>query len=185
VNLFCPDDSVTRAQMAIFIIRARYGAAFAFDYTPAPYFADVPTGAFGFDYIQRMRADSITSGCTATTYCPNEYVTRGDMAIFIMRGGFNQLLPSTEPVIVSVSPATLTPGGAASFTITGLNTTFEQGITGIAPVDGVTFGPVTVSSPTSLTVQATAASTAQLQPVSLLAITASQEAVLPNGLTIQ
>jgi hypothetical protein len=94
VGLFCPDDSVTRAQMAVFIIRARYGSTAMFDYLPTPLFTDVLSNAFAFIYIQRMKMDSITSGCTVTTYCPDNPVTRGDMAIFVMRGGYNDLLPA-------------------------------------------------------------------------------------------
>ena len=92
-NLYCPNDSVTRAQMAVFIIRARYGATTAFDYTQTPYFTDVPTGAFAFNSIQRMKEDNITSGCSATTYCPGNPVTRGDMAIFMMRGALRSTAP--------------------------------------------------------------------------------------------
>ena len=46
----------------------------------------------------------ITSSCGPTTYCPGDPVTRGQMAVFLMRGALNQLLPAGTPVIVSVSP---------------------------------------------------------------------------------
>ena len=62
-----------------------------------PYFTDVPSGAFGFAWIQRMREENITSGCTV----------RGDMAIFLMRGAFNQFLPAGTPVVSKISPSTL------------------------------------------------------------------------------
>ncbi|MEO8959759.1 MAG: hypothetical protein ABI304_12500 [Rudaea sp.] len=42
-----------------------------------------------------------------------------------------------------------------------------------------------MTSPTSLTVQLTAAADAVAQPYSLLAITGAEQAVLPNGLTLQ
>ena len=35
-----------------------------------------------------------------TTYCPSSPVIRGDMAIFLMRGAFNQFLPAGTPVIM-------------------------------------------------------------------------------------
>jgi hypothetical protein len=55
-----------------------------------------------------MKLDGITGGCgNGTTYCPGSPVIRGDMAIFIMRGAFNQLLPAGAPVIASISPSTL------------------------------------------------------------------------------
>lgn len=42
-----------------------------------------------------------------------------------------------------------------------------------------------MNSPTSLTVQLTAAATATPQPASIDAITGAEEAVLPNGLSMQ
>jgi hypothetical protein len=109
-SLFCPNDATSRAEIAVFIIRARYGATANFDYPATPYFTDVAPTDFGFSWIQRMKLDNITSGCTATTYCPDNIVSRGDAAIFIMAGEFNQLLPANTPVLSAIDPATLTHG---------------------------------------------------------------------------
>ena len=132
-----------------------------------------------------MKMDGITNGCTTTTYCPTDAVTRGEMAIFIMRGAFNQFLPAGTPVISSISPSTLAVGGSGTFTITGVNTNFVQGTTVLSPIPGVTIGTITVNSATSLTVQLSAAANAVAQPYSVLAITGSEQAVLPNGLVVQ
>jgi hypothetical protein len=186
--LYCPSGTVTRDQMAVFLIRARYGATTPFTWNTTPYFADVPSTAFAFNYIQRMYQDGITTGCTTSplNYCPGNPADRGDMAIFVMRGGFNQLLPPAEPVIVSISPATLSPGTTATFTITGANTTFLQDATTLvfSAASGVTVNSIVVTSPTSMQVSLTA-SPAALGPVSIYEQTEPQEAVLPNGLTIQ
>jgi hypothetical protein len=181
---YCPNDPVTREQMAVFLVRARLGLN-TFTFPPTPSFMDEPTTSFGFPWVQRMKLEGITAGCAANLYCPDATVTRGDMAIFIMRGAFNQLLPAGTPVIAQISPSTLTHGTSATFTITGTNTNFFLGTTHLSPIPGVTIGAINVTSPTSMTVQLTAASGAALQPYSILAITASQEAVLPNGLLIQ
>ncbi len=186
---FCPSENITRNEMAIFIINARLGAGLPFEFPSTPYFTDVPTGAFAFDQIQRMRQDNITSGCSATQFCPSENVTRGDMAIFIMRGEFNQLLPAGTPVITSVTPNTLAPGQGATLTITGVNTSFQQGLSLVNPIPGVTFSTPTVTSPTSLTVSAVVSDSATAQPwpieVSTGTQTGSQNAVLPNSFVIQ
>ena len=173
--------------MAIFIIRARYGATTVFTYPQTPYFADVLQGQFGFAWIQRMKEDNITSGCAPTAYCPSNTVVRGDMAIFIMRGGFNDLLPATEPVVTSITPSTLTHGTTGTYTITGLNTTFQQGFTQLvfAPNAGITVNAITVTGPTTMDVSLTAAPTALLQPASIYEQTEPEETVLPNGLVIQ
>ncbi len=194
---FCPTGQVTRDQMAVFIVRARYGANTNFTYNTTPYFVDVPANDFAFKWVQRMKQDNVTSGCGVGAYCPNSPVTRGDMAVFVMRGGFNQLLPATEPIITSVSPATLPVGGSGTFTVTGLNTNFVQGVTTVLPVGGggvgaagqpttsLTGSNVTVISPTQLTVTLTATPGAPAQPEAVYVQTGAQEAVAPNSVVVQ
>ena len=122
---------------------------------------------------------------TLPTFCPNQSVTRAEMAVFMMVGLFDQFLPAGTPMITGISPSTLGVGTSGIFTITGVNTSFAQGTTTISPIPGVTIGTITVNSPTSLTVQLTAAADAVAQPYSIVAITGSEQDVLPNGLVIQ
>src|SRR6185437_350960 len=98
-------------------------------------FDDVtPTGSeqIFYPYIQELKEIGITSGCTATSYCPQEAVTRSQMAVFLLRAGFNTLLSSTSPLITQLSPTNGAPG-TPSFTLTikGVNTNFLQGSTTI------------------------------------------------------
>src|ERR1022692_4498223 len=79
-----------------------------------------------FPWIQQMKQFGITSGCTAPTYCPDDPVTRGQMAVFIMRSGFNLLLPANIPVVAWASPASSSTGKAAFVTIVGQNTNFKR-----------------------------------------------------------
>ncbi len=181
---YCPNDNVTRGQMAVFIILARYGSL-EFDYPATPYFSDVTTASVGgfFKYIQRMKQDNITSGCTPTTYCPDQNVTRDQMAVFLMVGGFNLAAPTT-PVLRSASPATGGLGETINVTLTAANTHFVEGTTTVTAGAGITVGTVTVYSATSVTAQLTIASNATPNPVSLLVTTGTEEVVLPNGFTI-
>ena len=83
---YCPDSVVTRAQMAIFLLKARNGSG----YTPPAVgvstgFADVATDAFGAAFIKQLVADGITAGCGGGNYCPNDSVTRAQMAVFLVR----------------------------------------------------------------------------------------------------
>lgn len=55
--MFCPDDTLTRGQMAKFLMIALYGDNFS--YNPTPYFTDVPPSHLLFKYIQRLRQDNI------------------------------------------------------------------------------------------------------------------------------
>jgi hypothetical protein len=56
--------------------------------SPAPAtatFTDVPTTHTFFQAVEAVKAAGITTGKTATTYAPDEAVTRGQMAAFLAR----------------------------------------------------------------------------------------------------
>jgi hypothetical protein len=83
-GMYCPSSYVTRRQMAAFLERVKRAA----NYNPVAagnVFADVPAGAQFAGYIEALKADGITSGCTATTYCPDDPVRRDQMAKFILK----------------------------------------------------------------------------------------------------
>lgn len=83
---FCPSEVVTRRSMAGFIERALRGAL-----TPPPVylggFQDVVAGSFNANYIQGLVDDRITAGCNVdpALYCPDNPVTRAQMAVFLWR----------------------------------------------------------------------------------------------------
>jgi len=82
--VYCPEDPVTRAQMAIFLLRAKHGAT----YTPPPatgLFWDVPTTYWAANWIEQLSAEGITSGCGGGNYCPDNNVSRAEMAVFLVR----------------------------------------------------------------------------------------------------
>ena len=39
----------------------------------------------GYDFINDFSTRHITSGCAGGNYCPNDQVTRGQMAVFLVR----------------------------------------------------------------------------------------------------
>jgi hypothetical protein len=82
---YCPNDPVTRDQMAAFILRSL--GEFS---PPAPAsqrFADVPPSNVFYNFIDRMAVLNITLGCTPDhlSYCPGNPVTRQEMAAFLVR----------------------------------------------------------------------------------------------------
>ncbi len=85
---YCPDNSVTRAQMAVFLLKAKYGSA----YTPPPatgtVFTDVPVTHFFAAWIEQLAAEGITGGCGPGLYCPNNPVTRAQMAVFLLKARY-------------------------------------------------------------------------------------------------
>ena len=96
-RMYCPNENITRGQMAVFIVTAIEGGN-SFTYTTTPYFTDVPSSNPFFKFIQKLKDLGITSGCTATTYCPGDPVTRGQMAVFIITARYGAIpysYPST------------------------------------------------------------------------------------------
>ncbi len=105
-GLFCRDAPVSRAQMAVFLLKAEYGSG----YTPPPctgVFADVaclPTPAFAVDWIEQLAAEGITGGCGGGNFCPDAPVTREQMAVFLLKSehGSAYVPPSCVGVFADV-----------------------------------------------------------------------------------
>ena len=78
---FGPDDSVTRGETATFLWR--------YDEQPAAtitgVFTDVAPGSFYEVAVYWMLDEGITTGKTATTFAPNESVTRAEFSAFLWR----------------------------------------------------------------------------------------------------
>jgi len=51
----------------------------------SPTFNDVPTNHPFFQYIEALSKSGITGGCGAGNYCPDNPVTRGQMAVFLAK----------------------------------------------------------------------------------------------------
>ena len=82
---FCPLNPVRRDQMAVFLLKGKYGSTF----TPPPARATSPTSPARrpyADWVEKLAADEITGGCGPTTYCPLNIVNRGQMAAFLVKG---------------------------------------------------------------------------------------------------
>ena len=76
---YCPNDSVTRGEMATFLTRA-----FDLPWTSQDFFTD-DEGLAHEGAINRLAKSGITTGCSTTRFCPNRLVTRGQMASFLAR----------------------------------------------------------------------------------------------------
>ena len=78
---YCPDDSVTRAQMAVFLTRA-----FELPEAPDAGFGDIGD-SFARQQINALASAGITGGCggDSPSYCPDDVVTRGQMAVLPAR----------------------------------------------------------------------------------------------------
>ena len=102
---YCPAASVTRAQMAVFLLKAEHGAG----WTPPPatggVFGDVPAGSLAAAWIEALAAEGITGGCGGGDYCPSSPVLRQQMAVFLLKAehGASYVPPSCAGTFDDVS----------------------------------------------------------------------------------
>lgn len=87
---FCPYETVNREQMASFLVRA-----FDLDAGSPAGFIDISSSVHS-DSINALAAARITAGCStdSSEFCPDERVTRGQMASFLARA--KELVPLPE-----------------------------------------------------------------------------------------
>jgi ELWxxDGT repeat protein len=81
---YCPETSVTRAQMAVLLSGARGGGA-----PPAATgtrFQDVPADYWAAPWIEQLAAEGIVGGCSTdpSLYCPDRVLTRAEMAVLLV-----------------------------------------------------------------------------------------------------
>jgi len=90
---YCPEDPVTRGQMAAFLDRS-----VGFPTATDDYFGDDNNSIFE-NNINRIAEAGVTRGCNPpanTMYCPDRSITRGEMATLLVRS-FPDLVPDEAP----------------------------------------------------------------------------------------
>ena len=85
---FCPNINVTRDQMAVFLLRAKYGAAYTPPAATGALFADVPSAYWAAAWIEQLSREGISGGCGSRNFCPGGLVTRDQMAVFLLRAKY-------------------------------------------------------------------------------------------------
>jgi hypothetical protein len=84
---YCPTDATTRAQMAVFVLKAAEGSG----YTPpacvagSELFGDIPAGNPFCPFIEELSRRGVVVGCGGGNYCPDDPTTRGQMPVFSLR----------------------------------------------------------------------------------------------------
>jgi hypothetical protein len=81
---YCRNDAVRRDQMAVFLLKAEHGSAYA---PPActGVFPDVPCPGPFTDWVEQLAVEGVTAGCGGGDYCPLSFVTRAQMAVFLLK----------------------------------------------------------------------------------------------------
>jgi len=82
---YCPDTAVTRAQMAVFILKTLEGSTYTPPAATGTVFGDVGSGDFAAAYIEDLYNRGISAGCGGGNYCPTSNITREQMAVYVTR----------------------------------------------------------------------------------------------------
>ncbi len=112
---FCPKDYVSRRDMARYLERLKHRGEPGWS-PPAPSdarrpFDDLPKSSSDAGWIYQLADDQITRGCNpdGTAFCPDAFVPREQMAAFLIRLEYNDLVKQgREGDIPIADPADLT-----------------------------------------------------------------------------
>jgi len=91
-------------------------------------FTDVPTTNPFYAKIETLLHNGITAGCGATTYCPAEPVSRGQMALFVARGMTGNPVAIPAQGHVQGSAYDCSAGGVSLFTDVAPTDSFCKGV---------------------------------------------------------
>jgi hypothetical protein len=82
---YCVDAPVSRAQMAVLLLKGKHGLCYTPPAATGTVFGDVHSGDFAADWIEALAAEGITGGCGGGNYCPQNPVRRDQMAAFLLK----------------------------------------------------------------------------------------------------
>lgn len=85
--MYCPATSVTREEMAVFIVVALdLAMGTTLTYPTTAYFEDVTSSSPYFPFVQRIAQLGITVGCSSSPpmFCPTNTITQEEMAVFMV-----------------------------------------------------------------------------------------------------
>ncbi len=82
---YCPAAPLTRAAMAVLLLKTEHGSAFVPPPATGNVFGDVPADAFAAAWIEQLAAEGITAGCGAGNFCPDATVSRAQAAALVVR----------------------------------------------------------------------------------------------------
>lgn len=103
-GMYCPAGRVTRAQMAVLVLKTKYGWG---NPPPPPctgVFGDVACPSTYADWIEFLYSIGISAGCGGGNYCPDTDVTRGQFAVILLkaRHGWDVVPPPCQGIFTDV-----------------------------------------------------------------------------------
>ena len=79
-----PENNVTRAEMAVFLLKAEHGSSFTPPAASGGAFGDIE-GHWAEAWIEQLKFEGITSGFPDGTFRPENTATRAEMAVFLVQ----------------------------------------------------------------------------------------------------
>jgi hypothetical protein len=142
---YCPGNTVTREQMAVFLLVAKEGKSYTPPACTTPRFTDVPCSSPFAPWINELVARGVVAGCGSGKFCPDNPVTRGQMAVLLLA-----TLEGTGYAPPACTTARFLDVPCSSPLAPWINELVERGITAgcgasqYCPATAVTRGPMSV-----------------------------------------
>ena len=135
-GLYCRNNPVTRAQMAVFLLKGLLGSSYIPPAATGAIFADVHIGDFAADWIEDLYNRGITGGCGNGNYCPGSPVTRQQMAVFLLKTEHGSSY--TPPNCLGVFDDVACPSTFADW----IEQLYAEGITGGCSTNPLLYCPI-------------------------------------------
>lgn len=121
---FCPTAAMSRASVAVFLLRGKNGGVYQPPPATGDVFADVPIGSAAADFIEELAREGVTAGCGGGDYCPDASLTRAQTAVLFlkMEHGADYAPPPATGTIFADVPAD-------AFAASWIEQLFAEGIT--------------------------------------------------------
>lgn len=83
--IFCPGHLLTRAELAILLLRARYGITYVPPPATGQIFADVPASHWAGRWIEQLYREGITAGCSLNPrqFCDRRNISAWELNVFV------------------------------------------------------------------------------------------------------
>ncbi|MBF0369869.1 MAG: S-layer homology domain-containing protein [Magnetococcales bacterium] len=89
---FCPSRDITRSEMAIFLLRTKYGSDYSPPSATGTVFGDISSDYWAGAFIEQLDTEGwaddtldTTRECDDGNFCPSLSVNRAEMAVFLVR----------------------------------------------------------------------------------------------------
>ncbi|MBF0370033.1 MAG: S-layer homology domain-containing protein [Magnetococcales bacterium] len=89
---FCPSRNITRSEMAIFLLRTKYGSDYSPPTATGTIFGDISADYWAASFIEQLDAEGwsddtldTTRECAEGNFCPSLTINRAEMAVFLVK----------------------------------------------------------------------------------------------------